>query len=68
MAKMMSFTTLDVFTDQPYTGNQLAVVSVPSGTSLSLKQRAAIAREFHLSETVFVHEAEEGPDGAGTSV
>ncbi|KAH9939274.1 uncharacterized protein BXZ73DRAFT_99478 [Epithele typhae] len=63
---MLSFTTLDVFTDKPFTGNQLAVVKVPAGTPLSLNQRAAIAREFNLSETVFIHEAEDGPNGEAT--
>lgn len=50
MAK--SFFTLDVFTDTPLKGNPLAVL--PDGSGLSDEDMQAIAREFNLSETVFV--------------
>ncbi len=43
---------MDVFTDRPFTGNPLAVVFGADG--LDRDQLQAIAREFHLSETVFV--------------
>ncbi|KAL1741239.1 hypothetical protein HDZ31DRAFT_45878 [Schizophyllum fasciatum] len=56
------FSTLDVFTDRPFIGNQLGVVTVPLGTSLTQTQRAAIAREFNLSETIFVNEAAKESD------
>lgn len=46
------FVTLDVFTDRPFAGNPLAVVLDPEGLDDSAMQR--IAREFNLSETVFV--------------
>lgn len=46
------FATLDVFTDQAFTGNPLAVVLEPDG--LDTPAMLAIAREFNLSETVFV--------------
>jgi trans-2,3-dihydro-3-hydroxyanthranilate isomerase len=49
------FHTLDVFTTQPYTGNPLAVVLEADG--LSTEQMQTIAREFNLSETVFVQQA-----------
>lgn len=49
---MLSFATLDVFTDQPFSGNPLAVVLGADG--LSDAQMLAIAREFNLSETIFV--------------
>ncbi len=49
-----SFYTLDVFTDTPFEGNPLAVVTDCQGLSESAMQ--AIAREFNLSETVFVLE------------
>lgn len=42
---------LDVFTAEPCTGNQLAVVD---GDGLSAEQMHAIARELTISETVFV--------------
>lgn len=46
------FATLDVFTDTPFAGNPLAVVLQPDGLDTQAMQ--AIAREFNLSETVFV--------------
>lgn len=46
------FHTLDVFTDTPFSGNPLAVVE--NADSLSDEQMQTIAREFNLSETVFV--------------
>lgn len=46
------FVTLDVFTDKRFAGNPLAVVLDPDGLDTAAMQ--AIAREFNLSETVFV--------------
>jgi trans-2,3-dihydro-3-hydroxyanthranilate isomerase len=46
------FHTLDVFTDAPLAGNPLAVVLDAEG--LDDKRMQQIAREFNLSETVFV--------------
>lgn len=46
------FVTLDVFTDTPLAGNPLAVVLDSEG--LETPRMQAIAREFNLSETVFV--------------
>ena len=43
---------LDVFTDAPLIGNPLAVVTDAHG--LDDRRMQAIAREFNLSETVFV--------------
>lgn len=56
MSTQLSFLTLDVFTSTRYTGNPLAVVKVPQTTVLSQNQKQRIAREFNLSETVFLHE------------
>lgn len=42
----------DVFTDRPFAGNPLAVVFGADG--LSTAQMQALAREFNLSETIFV--------------
>jgi trans-2,3-dihydro-3-hydroxyanthranilate isomerase len=50
------FHTADVFTDQVFGGNPLAVF--PEGGGLSDAQMQRVAREFNLSETVFVL----GPD------
>lgn len=49
---MLEFQTLDVFTDTPFAGNPLAVVLGADG--LSAAQMQIIAREFNLSETIFV--------------
>ena len=46
------FVTLDVFTTQALAGNPLAVVLEADGLDDGAMQ--AIAREFNLSETVFV--------------
>jgi trans-2,3-dihydro-3-hydroxyanthranilate isomerase len=46
------FATLDVFTDRRFAGNPLSVVFEPQGLDRAAMQ--AIAREFNLSETVFV--------------
>ena len=42
----------DVFTDQPYAGNQLAVF--PDAQGLSERAMQAIAREFNFPETTYV--------------
>lgn len=48
----LPYTILDVFTDQPYRGNPLAVVEQAS--DLTAEQMQAITHEFNLSETIFV--------------
>jgi trans-2,3-dihydro-3-hydroxyanthranilate isomerase len=50
------FVTLDVFTGRRFAGNPLAVVLDPDG--LDTVSMQAIAREFNLSETVFVQPPE----------
>lgn len=57
----LPFTTLDVFTNIPFKGNPLAIVTVPSTISkvLSQTQKQSIAKEFNLSETVFVYESDD---------
>jgi len=54
MARLMPrrFAILDVFTDTPLAGNPLAVVLDADGLDGAAMQ--ALAREFNLSETVFV--------------
>jgi trans-2,3-dihydro-3-hydroxyanthranilate isomerase len=49
---MIAFHTLDVFTETPFAGNPLAVV-LEAG-ALTTAQMQTIAREFNLSETIFV--------------
>ncbi|MBA2427949.1 MAG: PhzF family phenazine biosynthesis protein, partial [Actinobacteria bacterium] len=48
----MDFLQVDVFTDEPYGGNPLAVF--PEAAGLSRAQMQAIASEMNLSETTFV--------------
>ena len=46
------FVIADVFTDKPFTGNQLAVF--PEAQGLSDRAMQAIAREFNFAESTFV--------------
>lgn len=55
MTDRLAFHTLDVFTDRRYGGNPLAVVLAADG--LNTRQMQTMAREFNLSETVFVQAA-----------
>lgn len=48
----------DVFTNQRFGGNQLAVL--PDARGLNDKQMQLIAREFNFSESTFVFQADEG--------
>jgi trans-2,3-dihydro-3-hydroxyanthranilate isomerase len=50
--KGLSFYLVDVFTDEKYAGNQLAVVA--DAGKLSGVQMQRIANEFHFSETAFI--------------
>ena len=51
------FITADVFTNQPFGGNPVAVL--PEADGLTTDQMQTLAREFNLSETVFVLPPEE---------
>ncbi|PTB69094.1 phenazine biosynthesis PhzC/PhzF protein [Trichoderma citrinoviride] len=53
----LPFITLDVFTRTRFRGNPLAVVTIPHDikNKPTQQQKQAIAREFNLSETVFIH-------------
>jgi len=48
----LHYTTLDVFTDRPFGGNPLAVLC--DQPLLSTERMQTVAREFNLSETVFI--------------
>lgn len=53
----LPFVTLDVFTRTRFRGNPLAVVTIPaSGPKPTQEQKQIVAREFNLSETVFIHD------------
>lgn len=49
---MLEFYIYDVFADQPFSGNPLAVVM--GADALTKAQMQTIARQFNLSETIFV--------------
>lgn len=59
------FIQLDVFTEEPFAGNSLAVF--PEAEGLTDDQMMKIAREMNLSETVFVLKPE-GPTDDGGAV
>ena len=50
--KKIKYYIVDVFTSQPFGGNQLAVI--PDATEIDEKLYQKIAREFNFSETTFV--------------
>ncbi|KAF9002556.1 hypothetical protein BDQ17DRAFT_1357071 [Cyathus striatus] len=57
MPTKLRFTQLDVFTATQFLGNPLAIVHLPPGAPKPTQaQKQLIAREFNLSETVFLHE------------
>lgn len=55
MARELKYDHVDVFTDKPLGGNQLAVFHSPG--SVTSAQMQAIAREMNFSETTFVFPA-----------
>ncbi|MGH9873734.1 MAG: PhzF family phenazine biosynthesis protein, partial [Pyrinomonadaceae bacterium] len=59
------FVQLDVFTEEPFTGNALAVF--PEAEGLSDDEMMKIAREMNLSETVFVLKPETADRGPQTA-
>ncbi len=60
MPKNYRFLILDVFTDTPFSGNQLAVFT--NATGMTSQQMQALAREINFSETTFVLPPEAGGD------
>jgi trans-2,3-dihydro-3-hydroxyanthranilate isomerase len=56
----LSYVVVDVFTDRPLEGNQLAVFTDGQGLSSQLMQR--LAREMNFAESVFVLPAEQSAD------
>lgn len=61
----LHFVTLDVFTTTRYLGNPLAVVRIPKDQQqhVTKEQMQRVAREFNLSETIFLVEDEDGSGG-----
>jgi len=50
--KSLAFSLVDVFAEEKYAGNQLAVIR--NGNALSSAQMQRIANEMHFSETAFI--------------
>ncbi|KAK0382794.1 hypothetical protein NLU13_9889 [Sarocladium strictum] len=65
----LPFITLDVFTTSRFKGNPLAVVTIPHTLPAppTQAQKQAIAREFNLSETVFIHDVDPTSSDTDTS-
>ncbi len=57
----LTFYLVDVFAEQKYAGNQLAVVNC--GAALSTEQMQEIANEMHFSETAFIRSRRQRNDG-----
>ncbi|HZU00083.1 MAG TPA: PhzF family phenazine biosynthesis protein [Ktedonobacteraceae bacterium] len=55
--RILHYCLVDVFTDHPFGGNQLAVVL--DGDGLTTETMQALAREFNLSETTFILPAQQ---------
>lgn len=68
MPQYLRFVTLDVFTTEPFSGNPLAVVFLPSDQDIAVtqSQKQIIAREFNYSETIFVHPPTSNTAAAGS--
>jgi trans-2,3-dihydro-3-hydroxyanthranilate isomerase len=56
--RKLSYTVVDVFTDEALAGNPLAVFTNATGVEPALMQ--ALARELNLSETAFLHASAAG--------
>lgn len=62
----LTFYLVDVFAEQKYAGNQLAVVN--SGAALSSEQMQEIANEMHFSETTFILSHQQRNGGFGVRI
>ena len=59
--KSLAFYLVDVFAEEKYAGNQLAVIR--NGNALSSAQMQRVANEMHFSETTFILSDEKRNDG-----
>ena len=64
--QQMKFYIVDVFGEEKYSGNQLAVVIADNAVSPAAMQQ--IANEFHFSETTFVSSEQSGENEFATSI
>jgi PhzF family phenazine biosynthesis protein len=55
----LRYAIFDVFTNQKFTGNQLAIIHLPGSDLLSQEEKQNVATEFNFSESVFVHPRED---------
>lgn len=56
----LEYDVIDVFTDEKFAGNPLAVVRLTADDDLNQDQKHKITSEFNLSETVFLNPAKDG--------
>ena len=65
----LPFQTVDVFTTTRFKGNPLAIVTIPPPPHAqpTQEQKQSIAREFNLSETVFLHDIPEAEKATNKS-
>ncbi len=66
MRRSLVYHLVDAFTDRRFSGNPLAVVE--GAEALSAQEMQAIAREFNLSETVFLREPLDPAHSAGLRI
>jgi len=59
----LQYVTIDAFTATRYAGNPVAIIHLPDPdpTAITQRQKQAIAKEFNLSEIVFLHLAKPTP-------
>ncbi len=62
----LTFFTYDVFTNRPFAGNPLAIVE--DADQLSDQQMQTIAREFNLSETIFIRKPKDAANTASVRI
>jgi trans-2,3-dihydro-3-hydroxyanthranilate isomerase len=62
----LPFSTYDVFTNRRFGGNPLAIVE--EADALSTEQMQTIAREFNLSETIFVRRPKDAANTASVRI
>jgi trans-2,3-dihydro-3-hydroxyanthranilate isomerase len=62
----LTFHIVDVFAQEKYEGNQLAVVE--NASKLTTEQMQRIANEMHFSETTFIRSRKKNEDGFGVRI
>src|SRR3989442_15935382 len=61
--KQLRYFLVDVFTNQPFGGNQLAVF--PNASGLAPETMQALAKELNVAESAFLHPAQDAAHDDG---